>query len=208
MRDVVVGTIEHPQSRANDFYRELGELFGVSFPSHNRWHGFKTLRTRWAEHIASTLTRPVLIVDEAQDMISTVLTELRIISSKELDSRSLLCVILAGDARLPDRLRSDDLQPLGSRVRRRLALDYASKDELGACMDHLLENAGNSALMTPELKTTLAEHAAGNYRVMMNIADELLDASAERDLPRLDEKLFLEVFTPPAKPQKVSGRKR
>ena len=27
--NVVVGTIEHPQSRTSDFYRELGDLFGI-----------------------------------------------------------------------------------------------------------------------------------------------------------------------------------
>ena len=36
MPDVVVGTVEHPQSRTMDFYRELGELFSVPFQTHNR----------------------------------------------------------------------------------------------------------------------------------------------------------------------------
>jgi len=58
--DVLVGTIEHPQSRTMDFYRELGDLFGVPLASHNRWGGFKALRARWGEHIASTRCRPVL----------------------------------------------------------------------------------------------------------------------------------------------------
>jgi len=62
--NVVVGTIEHPQSRTSDFYRELGDLFGVPLAIHNRWGGFKALRARWSDHIASTLTRPVLIMDE------------------------------------------------------------------------------------------------------------------------------------------------
>src|SRR5687767_8571030 len=33
---LVVGTIEHPQSRVSDLYRELGDLFGVLFPCENR----------------------------------------------------------------------------------------------------------------------------------------------------------------------------
>jgi type II secretory pathway predicted ATPase ExeA len=197
LRDVVVGTVEHPQSRTMDFYRELGDLFGVPFTSHNRWGGFKALRARWSEHISSTLSRPVLIVDEAQEALSTVFTELRVLASKELDSRQLLCVVLAGDARLVERLRSPDLLPLGSRIRRRLVLDYASRDELLACLDHLLETAGNPSLMTTELKTTLADHAAGNYRVMMNLSDELLTTALDRELPRLDEKLYLETFAQP-----------
>ena len=205
--NVVVGTIEHPQSRTSDFYRELGDLFGIPLAIHNRWAGFKALRTRWSEHIASTLMRPVLIIDEAQEALSTVLSELRILASKDFDSKQLLCVVFAGDARLPERLRTAELLPLGSRIRRRLVFDYASRDELLACLDHVLETAGNSSLMTTELKATLADHAAGNYRVMMNLADELLSVAADRDLPRLDEKLFLDVFGQPTKP-KVTTRKR
>ena len=203
--DVVVGTIEHPQSRTSDFYRELGDLFGVPLAINNRWAGFKALRTRWSDHIASTLTRPVLIMDEAQEALTSVLSELRILASKDLDARQLLCVVLAGDARLPARLRTPELLPLGSRIRRRLV--YASRDELLACLEHRLAAAGNSSLMTAELKAVLADHAAGNYRVLMNLADELLTVAADRDLPRLDEKLFFDVFGQSPKP-KPPSRKR
>ncbi|HEX9641335.1 MAG TPA: ATP-binding protein [Candidatus Krumholzibacteria bacterium] len=205
--NVVVGTIEHPQGRTSDFYRELGDLFSVPLSGHNRWAGFKALRARWSEHIASTLLRPVLIVDEAQEALTPVLSELRILASKDFDSRQLLCVVFAGDARLPERFRSAELLPLGSRIRRRLVLDYASRDELLACLNHLLHAAGNPSLMTNELKATLADHAAGNYRVLMNLASELLTVAADRDLPCLDEKLFLDVFGQVQKP-KTPARKR
>lgn len=206
--DVLVGTVEHPQSRTMDFYRELAELFGVPLASHNRWAGFKSLRTRWADHITSTRCRPVLIIDEAQETLTPVFNELRILASKELDSKQLLCVVFAGDARLPERLRSPDLLPLGSRIRRRLHLDYASRDELLACLDHLLAAAGNPSLMTSELRVTLADHAAGNYRVLMNLGDELLAVAADRELARLDEKLFLDVFAQTPKPKTTPARKR
>jgi len=208
VRDSSVAIVEHPQSRTTDFYRELGDLFGVPLQAHNRWGGFKSLRARWADHIASTLTCPILILDEAQEAHTAVLNELRVLASKELDSRHLLCVVFAGDARLPDRLRSPELLPLGSRIRRRLLLDYASRDELSACLDHLLEAAGNPTLMSTELKSTLADHAAGNYRVLMNLADELLSVGLERQLAKLDEKLYMDVFAPQqrAKPAPRRGR--
>ncbi len=211
MRDVTVGSIDHPQSRVADFYREIGDLFGVPLQHHNRWGGFKALRQRWSEHVASTLLRPVIIIDEAQEMLATVLNELRVLSSMDFDSRSLLCVVFAGDQRLPSRFRQPDLLPLGSRIRRRLTLDYAERDDLCACLDHLLDSAGNPALMSTELKTTLAEHAAGNYRVLMNLGDELLCTAAERELPSLDEKLFFDVFQPPtpaAKPKRRAGKSK
>ena len=208
MRDVVVGTIEHPQSRTMDFYRELGDLFSVPLHSHNRWGGFKALRARWTDHISSTLSRPVLIIDEAQETLTTVLSELRVLASKDLDSRQLLCVVLAGDARLIERLRTPDLLPLGSRIRRRLVLEYASRDELLACLDHLIETAGSPTLMTTELKSTLADHAAGNYRVLMNLCDELLSIAADKEIPRLDEKLFLDAFNQQPRATKAIAKKR
>ncbi|HMY17909.1 MAG TPA: ATP-binding protein, partial [Polyangium sp.] len=125
--DVVVGSIDHPQSRVPDFYRQLGDIFGLSLRASNRWGGFKALRTRWAEHIGQTLMRPVLMIDEAQEMHDDVLSELRLLASKDFDSRALLCVIFAGDNRLPDRFRKPDLVPLGSRIRRRLNLEQASR---------------------------------------------------------------------------------
>jgi type II secretory pathway predicted ATPase ExeA len=150
---------------------------------------------------------PVLIVDEAQEAQTAVLNEIRILASKELDSRQLLCVVLAGDARLPERFRSPELLPLGSRIRRRLVLEYAAQGELAACLEHLLESAGNPALMTQGLKDTVVEHAAGNYRVLMNLCDELLAAAVDRELRILDEKLFMDTFAPPARPKPGAKRR-
>ncbi len=140
--------------------------------------------------------------------MTSVFSELRTLASKELDSKQLLCVVFAGDARLPERLRTPDLLPLGSRIRRRLTFEYASRDELLACLDHVLGAAGNTSLMTSELRVTLADHAAGNFRVLMNLADELLSIAVDRELPRLDEKLYLEVFSPTPKTKPTPPRKR
>ena len=194
--DLLVGIVERPVGRASDFYRELSSLFEVPLKTHNNWAGFKSLRARWSEHLSSTMLRPVLIVDEAQEMLGNVLTELRLLVSKDLDAQSLLTVVFGGDARLPERFRSADLLPLGTRIRRRLRLEPAARDELVACLDHVLDVAGAPQLMSTEVRTVMAEHAAGNYRVLMNIGYELLTAAAEREAPRIDEKLFFEVVAP------------
>ena len=102
-RDVKVGIVSRPQSSLSDFYREMGDLFGVELAPHNRWAGAKVLRDRWQAHIDASLSRPVLIVDEAQEMKPAVLAELRLLSSARLDSHILLTVVLAGDERVPAR---------------------------------------------------------------------------------------------------------
>jgi type II secretory pathway predicted ATPase ExeA len=205
-RELCVGAISHPSSNLADFYREMGDVFGVALRPHNRWGGFKALRERWSAHLQGTLLRPVLLVDEAQEMHPSVLSELRLLSSAEFDSRTLLSVVLAGDARLTHKLRRDELLPLGSRLRTRLPMEYAATDELNACLNHLLACAGNAGLMSKGLIETLCDHAVGNYRVLTGLAAELLAVAAQRQLPCLDEKLFLDVFGSPLGAAPTSGR--
>jgi hypothetical protein len=111
--------------------------------------------------------------------------------------------------RTVERFRSDELLPLGSRMRVRLTLDRATPEELADTLRHAMAKAGAAKLMTPELVATLCDHATGNRRALMNMAGELLAAAAQRDLRHLDEKLFLETFAPQAPPEaKVAGRRR
>ena len=207
-RDVKIGILSRPQAGIADFYREMGDLFAVELAPHNRWAGAKVLRDRWQTHIDAALSRPVLIVDEAQEMLPAVLAELRLLSSARLDSHILLTVALAGDGRLLERLRSKELLPLGSRMRVRLALERATPDELHELLLHGLQKAGAVKLMTPELIATLADHAQGNPRALMTIAGELLAVAAQREARHIDEKLFLETCAPPAAETKPSARRR
>ena len=194
MRDVSVGVISLPSGRLGDFYREMGDLFGVELSPHNRWGGFKQLRDRWAAHLEGTLTRPVLLIDEAQEVPAAVLNELRLLSSVEFDSRNLLSVVLAGDRRLLKKLRHDDLIPLGTRMRTRLTTEYAPKEELMACLNHLLTEAGNAILMSEGLMLALCEHALGNYRMLIGMASDLLTMAADQEITQLDEKLYFQCF--------------
>ena len=194
LRDVTVGALERPQSKTADFYRELGDLFAVKLSPSNRWGGFRALRERWKAHVAATRLKPVLLIDEAQEMTPEVLSELRILSSADFDATALLTVLLAGDGRLLELLRHEDLIPLGTRIRTRLALEAASREELGQLLSHALAQAGNAALMTTQLRDTLVDHAAGNYRVLMTMSAELLAYGMAHEVPQLDEKFYLEVF--------------
>jgi general secretion pathway protein A len=162
-RDVKVGMISRPQANIADFYREMGDLFGVPLRPHNRWGGAKILRQSWQAHIDSALSRPVLIVDEAQEMGSPVLSELRLLTSAKLDSYILR---------------------------------------------HLSHQAGAPALMTPEVIATLADHAQGNLRSLMIMADELLAAAAERQAERIDEALLFEACALAPQPKAVAGKRR
>lgn len=196
MPDVMVGVMQRPQSQLADFYREMGELFAVALTPLNRYGGFKSLRARWKTHCQSTLRRPVLLIDEAQETSAACLTELRLLQSACFDSESLLFTILCGDGRLPERFRSPELLPLGSRIRTRLQLAPLSPEQLEDYLAFALAQAGHPQLMTPELIRTLSAHALNNLRVLNHMAAELLSAAAQRNLSHIDEALYLELFSP------------
>lgn len=206
--DVTVGILSRPQCGIADLYRELGHLFGVKLAPHNRWAGAMVLRELWQEHIDASLIRPVLLIDEAQELQPATLTELRLLAAKDLDACALLTIVLCGDGRLADKLRLPDLLPVASRIRGRLLLDEVPRDERIACVRHALAAAGNAKLLTPGLIATLCDHSPGDLRSVMNTADEVLQAGLERDACPLDEKLFLELFSSTPSPKPAKGARR
>jgi general secretion pathway protein A len=206
VRDVVVGVLERPQSKSADFYRELGDIFSVKLSPSNRWGGFKALRERWKAHVTSSRIKPVLLVDEAQEMAPDVLNELRILSSADFDATSLLTIVFAGDGRLLDLLRHQDLVPLNTRIRTRLCTEAATRDELLELLKHALAKAGNATLMTEQLMDVLVDHSAGNYRLLMTMSAELLAYGTAHEVSQLDEKFYLELFHPKGPTPKKKAR--
>jgi general secretion pathway protein A len=202
LRDLCVGTLTRPQAKMADFYRELGHLFGVALSPNNRWYSSKALREKWLAHIEAATYRPVLLIDEGQEMNPLVLAELRLLASADLDSRSILTIILAGDQRLSARLADPDLLPIASRIRSRLRLEALPPKQLQECLNHVLKAAGNPKLLSPSLIQTLCEHAAGNLRLLMNLANELLVVACQQEREVIDEKLYFEVFALDPKPAK------
>ena len=69
-----------------------------------------------------------------------------------------------------------------------------------------MQKAGNPHLIPATLVDTLTEHAAGNYRVLMNMANDLLAVALQRECDHIDEKLFFEVFA--LNPKTTRGRSK
>jgi type II secretory pathway predicted ATPase ExeA len=190
---ICVAQIDRPQSSLRDFYIELSEAFGIVQKGGNRYGGFKRLRAEWLKQISAASFRPFLLVDEAQAAPTEVLSELQILGSHEFDSRCILAVVLAGDQRLPARLRENEsLIPIDTRIKTKMILEKQTCEELVALLSHALAQSGAPDLMTLGLKTTIAEQANGSPRTLMNIASDLLLYGAEKESTRLDEHLLLD----------------
>jgi len=98
-RDVNLGMISRPRPTSPTSGRPVRR----PTKPHNRWGAAKILRQSWQAHIDTALSRPVLIVDEAQEIGSPVLSELRLFASAKLNSYFLPTVVCAGDTCLIER---------------------------------------------------------------------------------------------------------
>lgn len=193
MGEIHVGILTRPQASVADFYRELGDLFGVTLTASNRWGGAKMLRQKWQNFIESSLYRPVLIADEAQSMSPAVLCELRLLASADLDSRLMLSVVMAGDDRLVKKLQTDELLPINSRIRCRMHCEPLDTEQLREGLKHHMKAAGNPQLMSAGVIDSLCEQARGNFRSLMISANELLDHALRNELDRIDNNVFFAV---------------
>ena len=207
VRDLQVGVLARPHSHVADFYRELGDLFGVTLSPHNRWAGSKVLRERWRQHTESTLVPPGAghrrgagdVSGHPQRAAVPVQRRSRRATSAHRGARRRspahreLSLPRAAPARQPHPRPSELWRPPRPRI-------------WPTALRHALEAAGNPELMTPALIDTLTAHAAGNRRVLMNLGAELLAAAVRDKLPRLDEQLFLHVCGAPA--PRSAGKRR
>ncbi len=145
-----------------------------------------SLRERWLTHVKSRLLRPVLFIDEAQEMPACILNELRLLTSMQFDSQFLLSFILAGDKRLNDKLRRDEFS---LREPHTGAIKYGVKPwPTHGRASAFISFCGQSRLTTQELMQTLCDHAMGNYRALCIMAGKLLSTAAQQEKTQLDEK--------------------
>ena len=86
--------------------------------------------------------RVLLIVDEAQNLSTRVLEEIRLLSGLETHKEKVLRIIIAGQPELRDKINREDLRQLTQRVRLRFHLEPLSAEEQVAYVKHRLSIAG------------------------------------------------------------------
>lgn len=119
--------------------------------------------------------RTLLLIDEAQNLATDVLEQLRLLTNLETSERKLLQVILLGQPELDSKLRQPALRQLDQRVTARYHLQPLSRGELEACVRHRLEVAGSDrGLFTRGALRSLYRQSGGIPRLANLIADRAL----------------------------------
>lgn len=125
----------------NEFCRELVMTLGMQ-PSHRKNMNFRLIRDEVTRQVLEKRKTPVIIIDEANAMQSSALTDLQLIFNFEMDSRDRAIVILAGLPKLNAMLRLNSHEPLAQRVIMNYNLEGLSKIEGKAYIEQKLSGAG------------------------------------------------------------------
>ncbi len=100
----------------------------------------------------------VLIIDEAQNLSTEVLEQLRLLTNLETRERKLLQIILIGQPELRDMLADPKLEQLAQRVIARYHLSALTPSESGQYIEHRLEVSGLQRPMPFDRKALLRIH--------------------------------------------------
>jgi general secretion pathway protein A len=148
--------------------------FGIRHESKSRGDQLDALDAFLLE-CAREGTVAAVVIDEAQNLSSETLEQIRLLTNYETFSRKLLQVVLVGAPELDERLASPELQHLGSRVAVHVKLGRLNRAESRAYIEHRLRTAGAALdLFAPAAVNALLRHGRGNPRRLNLLAQNAL----------------------------------
>lgn len=129
----------------------------------------------------------VLIIDEAQNLSSEILEEVRMLSNLETDRDKLLQIILVGQPQLRDILARPELLQLRQRIQINCNLQPLSPIEVREYIEFRLEKAGNrlALVLDDDAVEAVAAYTHGIPRLINILCDYIMiDAysSGNRDI--------------------------
>jgi general secretion pathway protein A len=166
-----------------DFCRELAIAVGAR-PAGHTGALVRSLQARCREYMDNESVRPVIIVDEAQDMRPDVLALLKLITNFDMDSRLVVSFILCGQPQLGTLLERPELEDVSRRIARYARLRSLSRDETMEYVLHRLHIAGAKAdIFDRPAMDAVYECGQGNLRATDRIALEAMRQAARGSAP-------------------------
>ena len=136
-----------------------------------------------------------LIIDEAQNLGTDMLEELRMFSNINSDKDQILRIILVGQPELREQLAQDNLRQFTQRITADFHIRVLDAKEVEGYIRRRLEVAGTTRTIFPGNICELIYHATGGVPRLINVLCDLClvyGYSAERDV--IDEELLRELL--------------
>ena len=139
-----IALILNPRMTPAEFLLAICEELGLNVPAGSE-RSLKDLVDLLSRHLLKAHSegkRIVLVVDEAQNLATEVLEQVRLLTNLETETQKLLQIILIGQPELRELLGRVELRQLAQRITGRYHLDPLSDDEAAAYVRHRLRVAG------------------------------------------------------------------
>ncbi len=169
-REVDVALILNPRMTAAELLATVCDELGIEYPA-----GTTSLKTlvdtlyRYLLDAHGRGRRTVVIIDEAQDLASDVLEQVRLLTNLETAKEKLLQVILIGQPELIRLLQREDLRQLAQRVTARYHLLPFPEPDTRAYIRHRLEVAGQGETIFTDTATRQVHRLSGGIPRLINV---------------------------------------
>ena len=195
-----VALVMNPKLNEIELLETICDELKISYPDAD--NSVKTYTDRIYEFLISSNRdneKTVLIIDEAQNLDSKVLEQLRLLTNLETNQRKLLQIIILGQPELLDILARKEMRQLAQRITARFHLQPLSCEEVKAYVSHRLAVAGQNIQIFPEKSIKLLYKLSNGIPRLINIICDraLLGAYVENQYnvtPRIIKKASKEVF--------------
>ncbi|KAA6187019.1 AAA family ATPase [Thiohalocapsa marina] len=211
--DVDVALVLNPALTALELLRAVCDEFGVQVPPSER--SAKVLvdhLNRFLLQAHAEGRRPVLIIDEAQNLRPKVLEQVRLLTNLETTKHKLLQIFLIGQPELRDMLHSPDLRQLNQRITARFHLKPLTGRETAAYVDHRITIAGvERPLFSRAALRRVHRYSCGVPRLINLLCDRaLLGAAVSRRMqvtPAIVTRAAREVLGPDSPARRRHGQR-
>lgn len=175
------------QVEGDDMLRLIAQGLGLAAEGASKAGLLERVEQRLEEEYRSG-KRTLIVVDEAQNLPTSSLEELRMLSNFQLGGRALVQTVLLAQPEFRERLAAPGLEQLRQRVIASHHLDPMGPDEIEAYVRHRMSIAGWSGRpdFAPDLFDGLYRASGGIPRRLNQLLGRLLLHGAVERLDRID----------------------
>ena len=165
-----VALVLNPKVSEIELLETICDELHISYPDQD--NSVKTYTDRIYQFLIESNRKndkTVLIIDEAQNLSSKVLEQLRLLTNLETNQRKLLQIIILGQPELLDILARTEMRQLAQRITARFHLQPLTGNEVKAYVSHRLAVAGQNIQLFPENSTKLLYRLSDGVPRLINI---------------------------------------
>lgn len=193
--DVILAMLFNTKVNNKQLLTMINEDFGLPVAGRDKVGLLRELNDFLVEMHAQH-KRPVLIIDEAQNLTASALEEIRLLSNLEASDAKLLQIIMVGQPELNKTIARNELRQLRQRISVHCQLDPLNRQETEDYVFHRLDLAGNRQAVHWGEGTfdALYRYSHGIPRLINIFCDFILLAAFVEETRELDLELVDEVL--------------